>query len=313
MYTQFPFTAIYGQDEFKLALLLSVIDPGIGGVLIMGDKGTAKTTAVRGLSDLMQQHTLFPFVNLPIGATEDRVLGSVKLDVLINNKRLEIQEGLLSLAHKGILYIDEVNLLNDYLVDILLDAASSGSYHLEREGISGRINSIFSLIGTMNPEEGELRPQLLDRFGLCVAVETPTDKNIRMEIVNRRLAFDSNPSAFSEQYQQQQQQLFLTIDAARNRLTDIIIPAEIRNEVAQRCITEQTEGLRADILLLKTARAYTAFQERKQVTQQDIAAIAHFVLKHRSKKNTSNPNSHHKGSQSPREEKEEHTKSRAMH
>ena len=161
----FPFTAICGQDDFKLALLLCMIDPSLGGVLALGDKGTGKTTTVRALQSLMKNiESDFPFVNLPIGATEDRVLGSVHLETLINEKKLEVQKGLLSKAHQGILYIDEINLLNDYLMDVLLDASSSGGYFLERDTISQWLDSRFCLVGTMNPEEGDLRPQLLDRF-----------------------------------------------------------------------------------------------------------------------------------------------------
>ncbi len=189
----FPYAAIVGQNNFKLALELSLVDRSIGGVLVSGDKGTGKTTTVRSLSALMREGNGFPFINLPVGASEDRVLGTVDIEKLINEKRQVLQRGLLAQANGGILYIDEVNLLPDYLTDILLDAAATGGYHLERDGLSAWQESRFSLVGTMNPEEGALRPQLLDRFGLGVDVKTPHDVAERVQIARRRIAFDSDP------------------------------------------------------------------------------------------------------------------------
>ena len=280
----YPFTAISAQTDFKLALILCMIDPTLGGVLVLGDKGTGKTTTVRALYNLMKKNDPdFSFVNLPIGATEDRVLGSVKLDVLISEKRIEIHKGLLAKANKGILYIDEINLLNDYLMDVLLDAASSGGYYLERDSVSQWLESKFCLVGTMNPEEGELRPQLLDRFGLSVTIKTPTDKAARIKIMNRRLSFDTNPIAFTEQYEKEEIQLSSQIQLAKTNLISVIIPDAIKEEIAGICIDNNVEGLRADILLMKAARAYAAFNNQKKVCLEDVQKVKNFVLSHRVK------------------------------
>lgn len=276
----YPFTAICGQEDFKLALILCMIDPGLGGVLALGDKGTGKTTTVRGLSHLLQD---IPFVNLPIGATEDRVLGTVKLDVLLNEKRLEIQPGLLAAAHQGILYIDEVNLLSDYLMDVLLDAAATGGYYLERDTISQWMESRFCLVGTMNPEEGNLRPQLLDRFGLSVHISTPTDKALRMEIVQRRVAFDTDAARFVKHYKSDEELLAAKIIAAQTVLPSIKIGAPIYDIVTELCIQHQVEGMRADILLMKAARAHAAYHGQHAITEQDVSAVQNFVLSHRSR------------------------------
>jgi Mg-chelatase subunit ChlI len=283
MNSNFPFTAITAQEDFKLALLLCMIDPTLGGVLVLGDKGTGKTTTVRALHNLMKNSDAdFSFVNLPIGATEDRVLGSVKLDVLLTEKRIEIHKGLLSKANNGVLYIDEINLLNDYLMDVLLDAASSGGYYLERDSVSQWLESKFCLVGTMNPEEGALRPQLLDRFGLSVTVKTPTAKNVRMQITNQRLNFDADPVAFTEQYNQEEQNLSSQIQAAKTNLISVSIPEFIKEEIAELCIDNHVEGLRADILLMKTVRAYAAFNNQKEVNTKDVEKVKDFVLSHSS-------------------------------
>lgn len=277
---RYPFTAICGQEDFKLALTLCMIDPGLGGVLALGDKGTGKTTTVRGLSHLMQD---LPFVNLPIGATEDRVLGTLKLDVLLNEKRLEIQTGLLAAAHQGILYIDEVNLLSDYLMDVLLDAAATGGYYLERDTISQWVESRFCLVGTMNPEEGNLRPQLLDRFGLSVHINTPADKALRMEIVQRRVAFDMDAPAFVKRFKNEEELLAAKIISAQTMLAAVKILPDIYEVVAELCIRHQVEGMRADILLVKAARAHAAYHGQVRVTAADVEAVQGFVLSHRSK------------------------------
>ncbi len=280
----FPFTAICGQDDFKLALLLCMIDPSLGGVLALGDKGTGKTTTVRALQSLMKNiENNFPFVNLPIGATEDRVLGSIHLETLINEKKLEVQKGLLAKAHQGILYIDEVNLLNDYLMDVLLDASSSGGYFLERDAISQWLDSRFCLVGTMNPEEGDLRPQLLDRFGLSVTIKTPTDKKIRMEIVNRRLDFDMDSNAFCRQFEGDEKRLSKMIASAKEQLSSIYVSEKIKENSADKCIAHQVEGLRADILLIKASRAYAALDNCSEVTVMHLEKVAPLVLNHRAK------------------------------
>ncbi|MFK7114485.1 AAA family ATPase [Flavobacterium oreochromis] len=280
----FPFTAICGQDDFKLALLLCMIDPSLGGVLVQGDKGTGKTTTVRALQGLMKNiETDFPFVNLPIGATEDRVLGTIHLERLINDKKVEVQKGLLAKAHQGILYIDEINLLNDYLMDVLLDASSSGGYYLERDTISQWLDSKFCLVGTMNPEEGDLRPQLLDRFGLSVTIKTPSDKDTRIEIVNRRLNFDIDSNLFCLQFENQEKELANQIARARRQLFQIHFSSEIKENIAEKCISHQVEGLRADILLMKASRAFAAFENANEVTLDHLEKIAPLVLNHRAK------------------------------
>jgi magnesium chelatase subunit I len=303
----FPFTAISAQEDFKLALILCMIDPTLGGVLAFGDKGTGKTTTVRGLSNLMPD---FPFVNLPIGATEDRVLGTIRLDTLINEKRTEIHKGLLASANHGVLYIDEVNLLNDYLMDVLLDAASGGGYYLERDHISQWLESKFCLVGTMNPEEGELRPQLLDRFGLSVTVKTPMDKAVRMEIVNRRLQFDADPAAFCALFQEQETLLSQRIIKAKNKLNHIILSSVLHEAITDTCIEYQVEGLRADILLMKAARAHAAWYDKKEADSDDVHRIMSFVLSHRSKNFSQNKTpQQNRENQSPQEEKEGESKS----
>lgn len=310
----FPFTAVCGQDEFKLALLLCMIDPSLGGVLALGDKGTGKTTTARGLSTLMKNiNPEFPFVHLPIGATEDRVLGTLKLETLINEKKLDIQKGLLATADRGVLYIDEINLLNDYLMDVLLDSSASGGYYLERDTISQWMESRFCLIGTMNPEEGELRPQLLDRFGLSVQIKTPTDKTIRKEIVKRRLQFDADPFAFQERFREREESLAQQIANAKLILPQVNLSDDIHDHITDICIHHEVEGLRADILLMKAASAHAAFQKRNAVAHDDVQQVMHFVIAHRSKNNSTPKNPASNNGHQPREEKEEDTKRMAVH
>ena len=295
----FPFSAIVGQDDFKLCLILNLIDRSIGGVLALGDKGTGKTTTVRAISHLMQPIAPdFRLVNLPIGASEDRVLGSVDLEKLVNDKTQVLQKGLLTQAHQGILYIDEVNLLSDYLIDILLDAAATGGYYLEREGLSSWQESQFALIGTMNPEEGELRPQLLDRFGLSVQVTTPQNLEIRKTILRHRLAFDQNPEAFQTHFANEEQLLQKRILQAKQALPNIEIPEACYDWATRTCQMHQVEGLRADILLLKTAKAYAAWQGDTIVSEEHLQTIAPFVLGHRSK-NPNPPNTPPESNQEP--------------
>ena len=295
----YPFTAVCGQDEFKLALLLAAIDPTLGGVLVLGDKGSAKTTTVRAMSQLLQSETdIFPFINLPAGATEDRVLGSVDLEILINEKRLAVRKGLLAAAHNGLLYIDEINLLNDYIMDLLLDASSSGGYYLEREGLSAWQNSRFILVGTMNPEEGELRPQLLDRFGLCVTVRAPSQTALRAEVIRRRLLFDADADAFIQQYTAQEIKLRNAFQTARKDLLQVTIPDRMYEEAAGYCLAHQAEGMRADILIVKAARALAAFERRPEITSDDLKRVAPLVLAHRGKKEN-NPEQQQKGGGEP--------------
>ncbi|MCG8749008.1 AAA family ATPase [Tenacibaculum finnmarkense] len=278
----FPFSAIVGQDNFKLALILNLVDPLIGGVLAIGDKGTGKTTLIRSLTSLMGNQQKYPFVNLPIGVSEDRLLGSIDLEQLINAKKEVVNLGLMAQAHQGILYVDEVNLLQDYLTDILLDAAASGNYYLEREGISRYFKSRFCLVGSMNPEEGNLRPQLKDRFGLSVNVTTPTDVKIRQKIIKQRFLFDDSPIPFIDAYKSKDAVISKQIIKAKEVLLSIKITDEIIEYCSELAVLHQVEGLRADILLVKTARAFSAYKNATEITKKDVDTIADFVLNHRS-------------------------------
>jgi len=279
----FPYAAIVGQNNFKLALELSLVDRSIGGVLVSGDKGTGKTTTVRSLSALMREGNDFPFINLPVGASEDRVLGTVDIEKLINEKRQVLQRGLLAQANGGILYIDEVNLLPDYLTDILLDAAATGGYHLERDGLSAWQESRFSLVGTMNPEEGALRPQLLDRFGLGVDVKTPNDVAERVQIARRRVAFDGDPASFTAVYAQEQAAIRQRLLHATASLPNVQLPEAVFIYASELCLRYDVEGVRADVLLVKAARAYAALQGEDAVSAQHIDHVAPFVLRYRTK------------------------------
>lgn len=288
---KYPFTAIVGQEDFKLSLLLNIIDPTIGGVLAVGDKGTGKTTLIRSLTTLMGIGEEFPFVNLPIGASEDRVLGHISLEKLINEKKEQVIPGLLSKADKGCLYIDEINLLNDYLMDSLLDAAASGGYFLEREGISKYLESRFCLIGSMNPEEGELRPQLKDRFGLSIAVNTNTNPTERLQIIKNRIAFDDDASAFVKKYSAEEKKLYEAVLKAKSLSSKIQVPNHIYEAVTILVLQHQVEGHRADILLVKTARAYAAYVGDVEVTLEHLEKIKDFVLDHRSNNQEEPPSS----------------------
>lgn len=278
----FPFSAIVGQEDLKLALTLAVIDPLLGGVLVIGDKGTAKTTLIRSLTSMMACNQDFPFVNLPIGATEDRVLGHINLEKLINDKKEIVQLGLLAKANQGCLYIDEINLLNDYLMDILLDAAATGSYQLERDGLSKSIKSRFCLIGSMNPEEGDLRPQLKDRFGLSVFVKTSNSLPERVQIIIHRLQYDDNPALFVENFETQEQQVYNQIKTAQQNLINTTINPSLYQDAATIAMQNKVEGHRADVLLLKAARAYAAFLGDAKVEVFHVEKVTPFVLNHRS-------------------------------
>ena len=281
----YPFSAIIGQDDFKLCLILNLIDPLIGGVLAIGDKGTGKTTLIRSIAQLMQSEGTFPFVNLPVGVTEDRLLGHIDLEKLVNDKKEVIKHGLLHQADQGILYIDEINLLQDYLTDLLLDASATGGYYLEREGLSSFFSSRFCLVGSMNPEEGELRPQLKDRFGLSLNIQTPQETSLRAQIIQHRIAFDTDPDAFYQTYLPQEKETAHKILKAKELLPSIKVDYALIEACAQLAIQHQVEGLRADILLLRTAKAFAAWQGDLTLIEKHLYAISDYVLNHRKKNN----------------------------
>jgi len=308
----YPFAALVGQDTLKQALLLCAVNPTLGGVLLRGDKGTAKTTAVRGLSDVLPpilavpgcpfncepghpadlcpvchqpdavaQALTAPFVNLPLGATEDRVLGSLDLEGLLADRQKKLQPGLLAAAHRGVLYIDEVNLLPDHLVDILLDAAATGVSTVQREGLAVSHPARFTLIGTMNPEEGNLRPQFLDRFGLMVDIIAPRDVAERTEVVRRRIAFERDPAAFQTQWQSAQAAVQQQLIAARQLLPTVQMPEGLLTLISQLCTELGVASLRADIVLYKTALTLAALAGRATVTAADVRRAAELALAHR--------------------------------
>ncbi len=274
----YPFSAIIGQDHVKTALLLNAIDPGIGGVLIEGPRGMAKTTLARALADLLPQGR---FVDLPLGASEDRLIGTLDLDRALGQGQVRYSPGLLAQAHGGVLYVDEVNLLPDHLVDLLLDVAASGVNVVERDGISHRHPARFILIGTMNPDEGELRPQLLDRFGLSVALPESLDLDTRIAITQARLEYERDPHAFCQRHRERQNQLKQRLTQARHRLEQIPIPSDIHRQAAERAHQAQVEGLRADLVMLRAARAHAAWEGRAEVTPHDLDAVAEAALRHR--------------------------------
>jgi len=276
----FPFSAVIGQNRLKLALILAAIDPQLAGVLISGSRGSAKSTLARGLAEI-GPYTKEHFVNLPLGTTEDKLIGSLDLNKVLKNGDVEFLPGLLQRAHQGILYIDEVNLLADHLVDLLLDVAASGVNVIERDSISHSHPAKFVLIGTMNPDEGELRPQLIDRFGLCVMLETKYSVEERTEIAKRRLAYDDDPAAFKTLYAQEQQQLSDNVIQAQSNLKTIEIQDQQQTYVAQLCQEANVEGLRADITIIRAARAHAAWHNRAQVSTEDIDQVAELVLVHR--------------------------------
>jgi magnesium chelatase subunit I len=312
--TVFPFTAIAGQSEMKDALLIAAVDPTIGGVLLLGDRGTGKSTAIRALARLLppmkavegcpyacdpakdaascphcsatlgQRRAVtvpVPVIDLPLGATEDRVVGALDLERALTRGERAFEPGLLARANRGFLYIDEVNLLEDHLVDLLLDVAASGENVVEREGLSIRHPARFVLIGSGNPEEGELRPQLLDRFGLCVEVRTPADIDTRIEAVKRREAYERDPARFLDGFAKTEAKLARRIVAARKALPAVETPDAMRRQAAQLCLTLGTDGLRGEMTLLRAARAMAALAGDGAVTEAHLAAVAPAALGHR--------------------------------
>ena len=274
----FPLSALIGQNALREALLLVAVDPSIGGILVSGPRGTAKSTAARSLAELLPDGH---FVTLPLGASEDRVVGTLDLDEALRGGAIKFSPGLLARANNGVLYVDEVNLLADALVDVVLDAAASGINVIERDGISHRHPSRFVLIGTMNPEEGELRPQLLDRFGLMVQLENCFDAEVRQRIVKARMAFDLDPHAFCESYATAQQDLARRIREARAVLASLPIGDDVHEAVSTRCIEAAVDGMRADLVMLRAARALAALESATTVTREHVERVADLVLRHR--------------------------------
>jgi magnesium chelatase subunit I len=300
----FPFAAIIGQEEMKLALQLNVIDPKIGGVMIMGDRGTGKTTTIRALADLLPDITIIkndpfntdpkglgkeyetenikiPMVELPLGATEDRVCGTINLKEILSGGNSTFEPGLLARANRGLLYVDEINLLDDHLVDVLLDSAASGWNTVEREGISIKHPAKFILVGSGNPEEGELRPQLLDRFGMHAEIRTIKDPNLRVKIVEERISFDQSPQLWFEKYETAQINIQNRIINAQNLLNKVVISKDFQLKISQICSELQIEGLRGDIVSTRAAKCLAAFENRTEVTSEDIQRTITLCLRHR--------------------------------
>ena len=314
----FPFTAIVGQDEMKTGLLLNVIDPAIGGLLVMGEKGTAKSTAVRALAELLPEIETVrncPFncepsrficsacrerlmstgvlepekkkmrvVELPLGVTEDRLIGTLDIEHALKRGEKKFEPGLLASANRNFLYVDEVNLLEDHIVDLLLDSAAMGVNTVEREGISFTHPARFILVGTMNPEEGELRPQLLDRFGLCIRVISIRDKAARVEILRRRAAFDADAERFLGQWSHEQERLSRAVTSARERLNQIDVSETVLERIVSITTQLSLDGHRPDIVILKAARALAALKDKECVEAEDINEAARLSLPHRQKR-----------------------------
>ena len=319
MASTYPFAAIVGQEDMVLAIQIVAVDPSVGGVLVLGDRGTGKSTAVRGLADVLPplkvvagcpygcapgasagscmqcqagasskpkvESRPVPVVDLPLGATEDRVVGALDLEKALSQGVKSFAPGLLAQANRGFLYIDEVNLLEDHLVDLLIDVAASGENLVEREGLSVRHPARFVLVGSGNPEEGELRPQLLDRFGLSVEVKTPQDLTQRVEVVRRRDQFERDPQAFRNTWASVNQKLRNKIVSARKRLPDLALGDEMLHRCADLCQRLGTDGLRAELTLMRSLRAVAALAGRKQVEVDDLRRVAPLVLRHRLRRN----------------------------
>ncbi|ORA13127.1 magnesium chelatase subunit D family protein [Mycobacterium arosiense] len=279
----YPFSAIVGHDQLRLALLLCAVRPEIGGALIRGEKGTAKSTAVRGLAALLSEATGSDagLVEMPLGATEDRVIGSLDLQRVLRDGEHAFSPGLLARAHGGVLYVDEVNLLHDHLVDVLLDAAAMGRVHIERDGISHSHEARFVLIGTMNPEEGELRPQLLDRFGLTVDVHASRDVDVRVRVIRHRMAYEADPDGFAARYADADAELARRIAVARALVDDVALPDNELRRIAALCAAFDVDGMRADLVVARTAVAHAAWRGADTVGQEDIRVAAELALPHR--------------------------------
>lgn len=283
----FPFSAVVGQERLQLALILCAVHPGIGGVLVRGEKGTAKSTVVRALAQLLppvvDETGARParLVELPVGATEDRVVGSLDLERVLRDGEQAFRPGLLAAAHHGVLYVDEVNLLHDHLVDVLLDAAAMGRVHIERDGVSHSHPARFVLVGTMNPEEGELRPQLLDRFGLTVDVAASRNVDVRMAVVRRRLDYEADPAGFAAAYAEADREVAERILAARDRLGQVALDDVELRRIAALCAAFDVDGMRADLVIARTATAHAAWRGADGVTEDDVRVAAELALPHR--------------------------------
>lgn len=314
----YPFSAIVGQDEMKLGILIAAVDPAIGGVLILGDRGSGKSTAIRALAALLPKMKVVagcryncdpadtaalcsecrerggaaktaqapvPVVDLPLGATEDRVVGALDLEKALTQGVKAFETGLLARANRGFLYIDEVNLLEDHLVDLLLDVAQSGENVVEREGLSVRHPARFVLVGTGNPEEGELRPQLLDRFGLNVEVRTPSTLPERIEVVRRRDDYDRDAAAFNARWAKEEAKLRKQIVAARQRFAEVGVPDAVLEQAAKLCMALGTDGLRGELTLMRAARAAAALEAKTKAGLDDLRRVAPLALRHRLRRN----------------------------
>lgn len=277
----YPLSAVVGHDQLRLALVLSAVRPDIGGVLIRGEKGTAKSTAVRALASVLASVDGARLVELPIGATEDRVVGSLDLQKVLRDGEHAFSPGLLARADGGVLYVDEVNLLHDHLVDVILDAAAMGRVHVERDGVSHSYDARFVLTGTMNPEEGELRPQLLDRFGFAVDVHASRDVAVRAEVIRRRLAYEADPAGFVRRYASEEAELAACIADARQLLPRIVLPDAELQRIAALCAAFDVDGMRADLVVARAAVAHAAWRGAETVGEPDIRVAAELALPHR--------------------------------
>jgi magnesium chelatase subunit I len=313
----FPFSAIVGQEEMKQALLIAAVDPSVGGVMVFGDRGTGKSTAARALASLLPEIRVVkgcrynsdpeapgplppgsegldrrkaekrpvPFVDLPLGATEDRVVGALDIEAALNRGVKAFEPGLLARAHRGFLYIDEINLLEDHIVDLLLDVAQSGENIVEREGLSVRHPARFVIVGSGNPEEGELRPQLLDRFGLSVEVKTPADLAARIAVVRRRDAYEQDPDGFAETYRAADAKVARSIAAARKALSDVNVPDALLERAASLSIALGTDGLRGELTMMRAARALAALHRKATVGDAELRMVAPMAMRHRLRRN----------------------------